>query len=211
MNQILFCKNSKRKNYKNVVMACFFYIFLFLFVFLFIYICRYYFKLSINNKKSKFLLQSFNISSLYAYDNSYNSSYISTSYEPSVVGTLEIDKINLHYPILSYSSESNLRISLCRFAGPMPNEIGNLCIAGHNNIDNSFFGRLSLLDVGDVLQVYDMYGNVIVYRIYDKYEILKTDFSCALQDTGGKRVVTLMTCNSLKDTRIILKAMEISI
>lgn len=214
MNQILIYKNlNKTNSNKKYLFLCIFYASILLFASTFIYMCVYYYKLNDNNVKSKSLLQSFNISSLYVNDNRYNASYISTTQnlEYFVIGVIEIDKINLHYPILSYSTEENLRISLCRFAGPMPNEIGNFCIAGHNNIDNSFFGKLNLLDYGDVIRIYDVYGTLLNYSIYDKYEVLNTDFSCTSQNTNGKRIVTLMTCNSLKDTRVILKAEEIYI
>ena len=43
------------------------------------------------------------------------------------------------------SSDDLLDVSVCRFAGPMPNEIGNLCIAGHNYVNNNFFGTPTLL------------------------------------------------------------------
>ncbi len=42
---------------------------------------------------------------------------------PFVIGMIKIPKINLNYPILSESNADLLKISLCRFAGPMPNEI----------------------------------------------------------------------------------------
>ena len=32
----------------------------------------------------------------------------------------------------------------------MPNEIGNLCIAGHNYVDYKFFSRVNELEKGDV-------------------------------------------------------------
>ena len=39
---------------------------------------------------------------------------------------LKIDKIKLDYPILSEVSEDLLKIAPCRFAGPLPNNVGNL-------------------------------------------------------------------------------------
>ena len=215
MNQILIYKGLEetafKKNRKSVFVY-FFYISILLFILTLLYLCVYYYKLNQNNIKSKNLLQSFNISSLYANNNKYNSSYMYTTQnlDSFVIGIIEIDKINLHYPILSYSTESNLKISPCRFAGPMPNEVGNICIACHNNIDNSFFGKLNLLNNGDIVKIYDISGNMVKYSIYEKYEVLNTDFSCASQDTYGQKIVTLMTCNSLKDTRIIFRAAEIT-
>lgn len=213
MNQILICKKSKAeysKKVKNIIFNSMLYASISFSLVLLFYVIIYYYNLAKNEIISKKMLLSYNISSLYYSDNRYKASYIN-NYEPLIIGTLEISKINLKYPILSYSDEENLNISPCRFAGPLPNQIGNLCIAGHNNIDNSFFGRLYLLKVGDIIRIFDNKKNYKDYAIYTKYEIEKNNFECTSQDTAGKRIVTLMTCNSIKDTRIILKAEETSI
>ena len=213
MNQIMICKKSKAeysKKVKNIIFNSMLYASISFSLVLFFYVAVYYYNLTQNEIISKKMLLSYNISSLYYSDNRYKTSYINNS-EPLIIGTLEIPKINLKYPILSYSDEENLNISPCRFAGPLPNQIGNLCIAGHNNIDNSFFGRLYLLKIGDIIRIFDNKKNYKDYAIYTKYEIEKNNFECTSQDTFGKRIVTLMTCNSIKDTRIILKAEETSI
>lgn len=207
MNQILICKKSK---IKNIVLKSVLYSSISFSLVLLFYVIIYYYNLTKNEIISKKMLLSYNISSLYYSDNRYKASYIN-NFEPLIIGTLEIPKINLKYPILSYSDEKNLNISPCRFAGPLPNQIGNLCIAGHNNIDNSFFGKLYLLKIGDIIRIFDNKKNHKDYAIYAKYEIEKNNFECTSQDTASKRIVTLMTCNSLKDTRIILKAEETSI
>lgn len=174
----------------------------------FIYICFYIYNLKKKDSLSKSLSQSFSISTLYSDNNSYAPSFAQSTSEsnPFIIGVIEIDKINLHYPILSYATTESLKISPARFAGPLPNEVGNLCIAGHNNIDNSFFGKLTLLDIGDEVKIYDLTGNFLKYIIYDRFEVNNSDFSCTSQDTKGEKIITLMTCNSLKDTRIIFKA-----
>ena len=157
MNQILICKKSKAeysKKVKNIIFNSMLYASISFSLVLFFYVAVYYYNLTQNEIISKKMLLSYNISSLYYSDNRYKASYIN-NYEPLIIGTLEISKINLKYPILSYSDEENLNISPCRFAGPLPNQIGNLCIAGHNNIDNSFFGRLYLLKVGDIIRIFD--------------------------------------------------------
>lgn len=213
MNQILICKKSKAeysKKVKNIIFNSMLYVSISFSLVLLFYVIIYYYNLAKNEIISKKMLLSYNISSLYYSDNRYKTSYINNS-EPLIIGTLEIPKINLKYPILSYSDEENLNISPCRFAGPLPNQIGNFCIAGHNNIDNSFFGKLYLLKIGDIIRIFDNKKNYKDYAIYTKYEIEKNNFECTSQDTLGKRIVTLMTCNSIKDTRIILKAEETSI
>ena len=120
---------------------------------------------------------------------------------------IKIDKIGLNYPILSESNDELLRISLCRFNGPMPNETGNLCIAGHNYIDDRFFGRLNELIIGDKIELYGLSGQKKVYTITIKFEVEANDLSCTTQDVGNQKVLTLLTCNnSNQNKRIIVQA-----
>lgn len=176
-----------------------------------LYSCIYFYNLKSTNDYSKQLSQSFSVSTLYSSNNNYSTSFLNSNTSegtstPFIIGAIEIPKINLYYPILSYATEESLKKSLARFAGPMPNETGNLCIAGHNNIDNSFFGKLGLLEIGDEIKIYDLSGNYLIYYTYDKYETTSSDTSCTSQETNGLKIITLITCNSLKDTRKIYKA-----
>lgn len=160
-------------------------------------------------KFSKSLVTNFGITTLYANNNDYIANKTTTNIEePFVIGLLKIDKINLMYPILSNTSEELLKISPCRFYGPMPNEIGNLCIAGHNYANQKHFGKLTSLEINDIFQVYDLNGNFIDYIIYEIKEVSANDTSCINQDTNNSREVTLVTCNTIKGTRIVVKAKE---
>lgn len=93
-------------------------------------------------KISKKLLNNYNLTTLYQTE---NSSLQSSTDVPFVIGIIKINKIDLNYPILSQTNDDLLKLSVCRFAGPMPNEVGNLCIVGHNYIDTRFFSRLNEL------------------------------------------------------------------
>lgn len=115
----------------------------------------------------------------------------------------------MNYSILSVSNNDLLDISVCRFAGPMPNEIGNLCIAGHNYVDYKYFSRLNELEINDEIKIYDLNGKSINYKIYEKYETKPDDTSCTFQDTGGLRLVTLLTCNNVNGKRLVIHAKEI--
>ena len=65
-----------------------------------------------------------------------------------------------------------------------------------------------MIDVGDLIDIYDISGNKVNYIIYDKYETSSNDLSCLNQETNNKREITLITCNTLKNTRHIIKAKE---
>ena len=119
---------------------------------------------------------------------------------------IEINSININYPILSDYSEELLKISPCRFYGPMPNEVGNLCIAGHNYNSYKFFSKLKNLKIGDKINIYDLAGNKLIYSIYKTYETDYNDLTCTNQDTNGKKEITLITCNNIKNKRRVVKA-----
>ena len=214
MNQILETKlltkfeplktNSSSKKFKFILMFSIFIIALCFIIYLFSKYNSYK-----KEKISKNLVSNFSITTLYANDNDYISTKIVNNVEePFVIGLLKIDKINLIYPILSNSSEELLKISPCRFYGPMPNEIGNLCVAGHNYASQKHFGKLTSLKINDIFQVYDLNGNFIDYIIYEIIEVSADDTSCINQDTNNSREVTLVTCNTIKGTRIVVKAKE---
>lgn len=162
------------------------------------------------NRTSQSIADSFSVSYLYSNNPSYstNMSNDDNSSNNFVIGIIKIDKLKLDYPILSNESEDLLKVAPCRFAGPLPNEIGNLCIAGHNYIDNTFFARISSLQIGDEIKIYGIDGKLMKYSVFNKTEVESSDLSCTNQETNGKRMVTLMTCNSIKQTRIIVQALE---
>ncbi|MGN1327035.1 MAG: sortase, partial [Clostridia bacterium] len=155
----------------------------------------YIYNVSQKDKLSENLAQSFSLSYLYSNSSSYstnlNNTQAASKTESFVIGIIKIDKLKLDYPILSSVSDELLEVAPCRFAGPMPNEIGNLCIAGHNYIDNTFFAKISTLENGDEINIYGINGDLKIYSVYDKKEIDSSDFSCTSQETGGKRIITL--------------------
>ena len=129
--------------------------------------------------------------------------------DPFVIGIIQIEKININYPILSKTSRELLKVSLCRCAGPMPNEVGNLCIAGHNLVDYKLFSRLNELNLTDTVKIYDLKGNMNEYKIYQKYEVDPTDLSCLNQNTEGNKIITLLTCNNVNGKRLIVVGKKI--
>lgn len=170
-----------------------------------------------NNKKeslSKQLLNNFNITTLYN-DSNYSTTrtnnqtmYISDNNSFSVIGLIEIKAININYPIISSYNDDLLKIAPCRFFGPMPNEVGNLCIAGHNYNSYKFFSKLKNLSIGDIISIYDLSGEKTDYSVYNSYETDYNDLNCISQDTNGKKEITLITCNNIKNRRRVIKATE---
>lgn len=164
-------------------------------------------KASHREKISQNLLNNYNLTTLYANSNSMYGTLDSNL--PFIIGTIKIDKINLNYPIWSQANEELLKISVCRFSGPMPNEYGNLSIVGHNYIDNRFFGKINNLVNGDIIDIYDLSGEYVRYEIYNKYEVNYDDLSCTKASDLSNRIITLITCNNISTSkRLVVQAKE---
>ena len=125
------------------------------------------------------------------------------------IGTVNIPSINVNYPILSTYSDALLKIAPCKFHGPNPNEVGNLCIAGHNYRNSKFFSKVPTLESGDIIEITDLGGNTIQYGVYDKFIVDPDELECTSQLTGGRREITLITCTNDNKQRYIIKAREI--
>lgn len=139
----------------------------------------------------------------------------SNGYKYVVVGTVNIPKINVKYPIFdgetdsAQETEALLKISPTKFWGPEPNEVGNFCIVGHNYRNKKFFSKVPTLTTGDIVEVTDLSGKTINYRVYNKYQVDPTDVSCTTQLTNGNKEVTLITCTDDSKYRVVVKAREV--
>lgn len=127
----------------------------------------------------------------------------------TVLGTIQIPKIELETYILSETNTESLNISVTKLCGPEINEIGNLCITGHNYNNNKMFGKIKKLEKGDTIILTDVYGDSITYQVYDKFETNPKDVGALSQETKGDREVTLITCTIGAINRIIVKAVEV--
>ena len=122
---------------------------------------------------------------------------------------LKISSLGLEYPVLSQTSEELLKISLNKYWGPNPNDIGNYCIVGHNYKNGKMFGNLSKMEIGDTATLQAIGGKDVIYEVYDKYVVEPEDVSCTSQLTGGRRELTLITCTNYGTQRLVLKCREI--
>lgn len=216
MNQILITKNSEKKSYnylytnysfiyskKQKKYFCIFLISIIICVIAIIYLFfSSYYRLKDLNK-TNILKQKYNIIKLYSTNTNYTTIKISENI--NIIGLLEIPKINLSYPILDTSSKELLKISVCRFSGPLPNRLGNLCIAGHNYKNNSMFSKLNFLEKGDSIFITDINNTKLEYIIYNKEKVKENNIDCIKNNNPIE--VTLITCNDTNNReRIVLKA-----
>lgn len=138
----------------------------------------------------------------------------SDGYTYTTIATVNIPKINVTYPVLdgetdsAAETEALLKIAPTKFWGANPNRVGNFCIVGHNYRNTKFFSKVPTLEVGDVVEVTDLSGKTIQYKVYNKYQVDPADVSCTTQLTNGKREVTLITCTDDSKQRVVVKARE---
>lgn len=126
-----------------------------------------------------------------------------------VCAKLEIPSISLVTNVLKNYSTSALNVSVTKFWGVEPNQIGNFCVAGHNFKNKNMFRNLKKLNVGDRLFVTDEKIGKVEYEIFDIYKVFPEDTSCLTSSITGEREVTLITCTTDSKQRIIVKAKEV--
>ena len=126
-----------------------------------------------------------------------------------VIAKLEIPKIDLETYVISEYSNQALGVSVTKFYGGNPNEVGNFCIAGHNYITNNMFHDLKKLSVGDTFTLTDNNAHEGIYKIYLVETVEPDETQCLSQKTNGRIEVTLITCTTDSSKRIIVKAVKI--
>ena len=126
------------------------------------------------------------------------------------IGIVRIPKINVNYPILAQTTNVELmKVAPYKFWGANPNEVGNLCIIGHNyRRKGVFFSDVPSLVVGDIVEIQDLSQRTIQYEVYDIHTVDPNDRSDTTQYTNGKKEVTLITCTDDAKQRVIVKCTE---
>lgn len=127
----------------------------------------------------------------------------------TVEATVRVPRLDIEYPVISETSEELLKISVNKYWGPAPNEIGNYCIVGHNYKSKKMFGRLSEVVSGDIVELEGVNGKTVEYSVYDIDVVDPDDTTCTSQLTNGRREVTLITCTNYGTQRLVVKAREV--
>lgn len=125
---------------------------------------------------------------------------------------LKIPSLDINYPVLKTEEkhiDEVLKISLVKYWGNNPNEEGNYVIVGHNYKNKKMFGKLPDIEMGAIIELTDLTGKTLKYKVYDTYIVDPTDTSCTSQKTGGKKELTLITCRTYGTQRQVVKAREI--
>lgn len=212
MNQILVTDLNSQKTHIKKVKKILKFQFCFSIIFIITII-----SLIVNNaiilyKKEKYsaqILNNYNITKLYSNSSPSQSSNYSENIENShIIGIIDIPKLNIYYPIFSTYDDELLKISPCKFYGPQPGKVGNLCIAGHNYDNNKFFSKIANLNKDDEIIIYNNSNKKFSYSVFDIYEVKSDDLSPVYSYNKNLKQLTLITCNNLNNNRIIVKAFQ---
>lgn len=124
----------------------------------------------------------------------------------TMVGTINIPKINLKCPILKEASSDAIEVAVGIYSGPGLNKVGNTVIAGHNYRNGTFFSDNKKLSKGDKVYITDGTGTKVAYTIYNIYTTAPEDSEYISRDTNGKREISLTTCTDDTTSRLIIWA-----
>ena len=126
----------------------------------------------------------------------------------NVLGTIEIPKTNVSYPVLEKPTRKALEIAVASLypRDAVLNSKGNVVIIGHNYRNGKFFSNNKKLSKGDKIYITDLDGKKVTYIIYKTFQTDENDTSFYNRDTNGAREITLSTCTDDSSARTIILA-----
>ena len=127
----------------------------------------------------------------------------------NVIGTIEIPKTNLKYPILEDPPTVKKLETAVAAVYPQHAEVnkpGNIVIVGHNYRNGLFFSNNKKLSNGDKIYITGLDGNKVTYVVYSMFEASENDTSFYNRDTDGAIEITLSTCTDDSSARTIIQA-----
>lgn len=126
----------------------------------------------------------------------------------NVLGTIEIPKTNVKYPVLEKPTRKALEVAVAVLypRDAVLNSQGNVVIIGHNYRNSKFFSNNKKLSNGDKIYITGLDGKKITYIIYKTFQTDENDTSFYNRDTNGAREITLSTCTDDSSARTIILA-----
>ena len=140
---------------------------------------------------------------------SNNSSKAQTYKGFNVLGTIEIPKTNVKYPILEAPASNDkieVAVAVQYQLNATLNTEGKVVIAGHNYRNGTFFSDNKKLTNGDKIYITDLNGSKVEYVVYNTFITEANNNSIYNKDTDGKREITLYSCTDDLAGRLIVEA-----
>ena len=120
------------------------------------------------------------------------------------VGSIEIPKTGVKYPVLAEANKKTIEVAVAVLYGPGLNKPGNTTIVGHNYRNGMFFSDNKKIAVGDKIYITDVSGQRLTYIVYNTYETTAEDSDYMVRDTGGAIEISLSTCTDYDSSRRII-------
>lgn len=129
-------------------------------------------------------------------------------YQYTVLGKIQIRKINIYQPILKENTDGAYNTALVKMSGPNLNEKGNVAIGGHNFMRGNYFIKVNRLVKNDVVTITDLIGRKVNYYVYE-FGVVDKDSAGYLAQPEDKnaKIITLVTCTKGGKERYYVKAM----
>ncbi|WP_276949375.1 class D sortase [Acetatifactor muris] len=124
--------------------------------------------------------------------------------EGDVIGIIEIEALNLKYPVVEGVGSGQLDIGI----GHIPDtagfgEEGNCVLAGHRGSRyGTYFKYLNRINAGDEIRLTDKEGNVYFYEAVDMKVV--DPYENSVKDQGTEKALTLLTCENSGTMRLIV-------
>lgn len=124
-----------------------------------------------------------------------------------LIGKIKIPSLSIELPILDETTDTLLKVTICRYKGSNPGENGNLVIAGHNYLNGAHFGHLVNIKKGAEVLLYDLEGKEYSY-VVDKIRTISPNDVTAVDEYEGESAVTLFTCKEQGTKRFVVSCVE---
>lgn len=120
-----------------------------------------------------------------------------------VIGLIEIEALELKYPIVEGADSKQLAYGIGHISGTAAvGSTGNCVLAGHRGSRyGTYFKYLNRLTEGDVVKITDKEGNVHLYEVVSSEVVGPYDNFVKAQ--GDKTELTLLTCENSGTMRLI--------
>ena len=91
-------------------------------------------------------------------------------------------------------------------SNPKLNQPGNVVIIGHNYRNGKFFSNNKKLDLGDKIEITDLTGKTLTYKIYEIFQTSETDTEYITRNRQNNIEISLSTCTDDGKQRLVILA-----
>lgn len=128
-----------------------------------------------------------------------------THQEGDIIGIIEIEALNLKYPIVEGTENNQLSSGIGHITDTAGiGEKGNCVLAGHRGSRyGAYFKYLNKLNVGDTVRLTETGGKVYLYQVTDMKVVGAYDNS--VKNQGEEKELTLLTCENSGTMRLIVR------